>query len=124
MALMEHDLSVDREFLERFETGLDPQHPETSRIPARILGYGEISSIFAIEGMPAVAFKRMPIFSTVPEAESYAAMFHTYSRHLTEAGLTLPARQAGTRQAMRATVPKKTAAKMKVAVASGKGGTG
>jgi hypothetical protein len=91
MALMKHDLSVDREFLERFETGLDPQHPETSRIPARILGYGEISSIFAIEGMPAVAFKRMPIFSTVPEAESYAAMFHTYSRHLTEAGLTLPA---------------------------------
>ena len=88
---MEHDLSVDWELLERFEKGLDPQHPETSRIPARILGYGEISSIFAIEGMPAVAFKRMPIFSTVPEAESNAAMFHTYSRHLTEAGLILPA---------------------------------
>jgi Family of unknown function (DUF6206) len=93
MDLMEPPLPVDRAFLKRFEAGLDPQHPETSRIPARILGYGEISSIFAIEGMPSLACKRMPIFSTVPEAESYAAMFHTYSRHLVDAGLTLP-RQA------------------------------
>jgi len=87
---LEHPLPVDLEFLERFEAGLDPQHPETSRIPARILGYGEISSIFAIEGMADVAFKRMPIFSTVPEAEAYAAIFHAYSRHLTDAGLNLP----------------------------------
>jgi Family of unknown function (DUF6206) len=90
MDLLEHPLPIDLEFLERFETGLNPQHPETSPIPARILGYGEISSIFAIEGMAEVAFKRMPIFSTVPEAEAYADIFHTYSRHLVAAGLNLP----------------------------------
>jgi len=90
MDRLEHPLPVDLEFLERFEAGLDPQHPETSRIPARILGYGEISSIFAIEGMENVAFKRMPIFSTVPEAETYAENFHSYSRHLVDAGLNLP----------------------------------
>ncbi len=90
MDRLEHPLPVDLEFLERFEAGLDPQHPETSRIPARILGYGEISSIFAIEGMENAAFKRMPIFSTVPEAETYAENFHSYSRHLVDAGLNLP----------------------------------
>ena len=90
MDRLEHPLPVEPDFLERFEAGLDPQHPETSRIPARILGYGEISSIFAIEGMADVAFKRMPIFSTVQEAETYADIFHTYSRHLVDAGLNLP----------------------------------
>ena len=90
MDLLEYPLPIDLEFLERFETGLNPQHPETSPIPARILGYGEISSIFSIEGMAEVAFKRMPIFSTIPEAEAYADIFHTYSRHLVAAGLNLP----------------------------------
>lgn len=90
MDTLEHPLPVDLEFLERFEAGLDPQHPETSRVPARILGYGEISSIFAIEGMADIAFKRMPIFSSVPEAEAYATIFDSYSRHLKDAGLTLP----------------------------------
>ena len=90
MDLLEHPPPIDLEFLERFEAGLNPQHPEASPIPARILGYGEISSIFAIEGMADVAFKRMPIFSTVLEAEAYADIFHTYSRHLVAAGLNLP----------------------------------
>jgi len=81
---------VDTAFLERFEAGLDPQRPETSRIPARILGFGEISSIFVIQGADGIAFKRLPIFSTVAEAHAYADMFQTYCRHLVEAGLHLP----------------------------------
>ena len=87
---LDHPPKIDRGFLEKFEEGLDPQHPENSRIPARILGFGEISSIFAIQDVPDVAFKRLPIFQNVPEAEAYAAMFRTYSRHLREAGLNVP----------------------------------
>ena len=82
--------TIDMAFLERFEAGLDPQHPERSAIPARILGFGEISSIFAIEGLEDVAFKRMPIFDSLPEAETYRDMFQTYSAHLMDAGLALP----------------------------------
>lgn len=90
MDLLEQPPAIDTAFLKRFEQGLDPQQPEASRVPARILGFGEISSILAIEGQAGVAFKRLPIFTTVSEAETYAAMFHAYSRHLVAAGLTLP----------------------------------
>jgi len=87
---LEQPVQVDADFLARFEEGLDPQHPETSRIPARILGFGEISSIFAIQNMAGIAFKRLPIFQAVEEAEVYADMFRRYCRHLGEAGLRLP----------------------------------
>jgi hypothetical protein len=90
MESLEHPLLVDADFLARFEQGLDPQHPEASRIPARILGFGEISSIFAIQNMAGIAFKRLPIFQTIQEAEAYADMFQRYCRHLEEAGLRLP----------------------------------
>jgi len=90
MDSLEHPPTVDPDFLERFEEGLDPQRPEASRMPARILGFGEISTIFAIQGVADIAFKRMPIFQSIAEAETYAEMFHTYSRHLAEAGLHLP----------------------------------
>jgi hypothetical protein len=35
--------------LSEFEKGLNPQKPAESKIPARIVGYGEISAIFEIE---------------------------------------------------------------------------
>ena len=38
-------IPIDRNRLEDFERQLDPQHPERSAIPARILGYGEISTV-------------------------------------------------------------------------------
>ncbi|MCR4438213.1 MAG: hypothetical protein QHJ34_04120 [bacterium] len=41
-------ISVDAELLQRFERGLDPRVPERSAIPARVLGFGEISTVFAI----------------------------------------------------------------------------
>ena len=90
MDFLEQPLEIDAEFLTHFEQGLDPQHPETSRVPARILGFGEISCIFAIRNMAGIAFKRLPIFQTLKEAEDYAAMFRRYCRHLGEAGLELP----------------------------------
>jgi hypothetical protein len=85
---------VDLDLLREFELGLDPQHPERSQIPARILGYGEISTVFEIqaEGMEGLALKRLPLFYTQEEVERYRAAFDEYLRLLSdEIGLCLPA---------------------------------
>lgn len=87
------DLTIDAARLRDFEWGLDPQHPEASRIPARILGYGEISTVFEIQadGLRGVAFKRMPIFYTGEEMERYQVIYEEYNRLLSqEIGLRLP----------------------------------
>ncbi len=84
---------AQRELLETFERGLDPQHPERSKIPARVLGYGEISTVFEIqaEGMRDLAFKRLPLFYNQGEVEKYCAVFAEYNRLLeNEIGLRLP----------------------------------
>ena len=83
-------MDIDGELLERFEAGLDPQRPDRSQIPARLIGFGEISAIFQIADDANRAYKRMPLFKTIPEAEAYAAIYHTYCRRLTQAGLNLP----------------------------------
>jgi len=81
---------IDSERLQRFEAGLDPQDLGSSAIPAKLIGFGEISAIFQIGTDTSVAYKRMPLFKTVPEAEKYAGMYHEYCRQLTLAGLMLP----------------------------------
>lgn len=85
--------SVDLELLQEFEQGLDPAHPERSRIPAQVLGYGEISTVFAIQagGLQDLAFKRLPLFRTRQEAERYGVVLGEYVQVLTgEIGLNLP----------------------------------
>ncbi len=64
-------MRVDLDLLREFEQGLDPRYPERSKVPARVLGYGEISTVFAIEvdGVRDLAFKRLPIFHTTGEME-------------------------------------------------------
>ncbi len=77
---------IDIELLKRFEAGLDPRRPERSAIPARVLGYGEISTVFAI-GAPGVtgwAFKRMPMFRDEAEAQAYEVLYRDYVRTLGE----------------------------------------
>ena len=77
-----------------FERGLDPEHPERSQIPARVLGYGEISTVFAIHmnGLTDLAFKRLPLFEDAGEIEQYHAAYDEYNRLLQEEiGLQLPA---------------------------------
>jgi len=84
------------ELLKRFEGGLDPRHPERSRIPARILGYGEISTVFEVEaeGLEGLAVKRLPLFRDWSEAQRYGATLDEYVRLLTEEiGLRLPRHQ-------------------------------
>lgn len=80
--------------LQEFERGLDPRHPDRSRIPARILGYGEISTVIEIEGdaMQGYAFKRLPLFRDQNEVKRYRTEFDEYARLLEkEIGVQLPA---------------------------------
>ena len=54
------DRPLDLTLLAEFEQGLNVRRPEESRIPARVLGYGEISTVLEIQSAPAegLAFKR------------------------------------------------------------------
>jgi len=79
--------------LREFELGLQPSRPERSAIPARILGYGEISTVFEIarEGLEGIACKRLPIFRDRREVEEYERIYVEYNRLLEEEiGLKLP----------------------------------
>ncbi|MGC8780543.1 MAG: DUF6206 family protein [Anaerolineae bacterium] len=75
-----------RAFLARFEAGLNPRRPEHSTIPARILGYGEISTVFEIAAAEAQgwACKRMPMFRNASEAQQYEALYREYVRALSQ----------------------------------------
>ncbi len=82
--------NLDTDLLKRFESGLDTSRPEDSPVPARIIGYGEISTIFTIEGQPGVAFKRMPLFNTFREADRYREKYIQYCQLVVDAGIHLP----------------------------------
>ncbi len=87
-------LNIDKDLLKKFEEGLDPRHPERSKIPASILGYGEMSTVFEIgkEGHRDLAYKRMPIFKNTKEVEQYEKMYSDYNEILTSrVGLDIPA---------------------------------
>jgi hypothetical protein len=77
-------VQVDVELLKEFERGLDPAYPEQSRIQARVLGYGEISTIFEIQAdsVRNMACKRLPIFRTREEVERYEQIYHDYNEIL------------------------------------------
>jgi hypothetical protein len=78
--------TVDVQFLNDFEKGLDPRCPEKSKIPARVLGYGEISTVFELGAGPEreLAYKRLPMFRTEAEAHNYQALYQTYVTALRE----------------------------------------
>ena len=84
-------MKIDKDLLQRFEEGLNPQRIDHSVIPAQLLGYGEISAIFRIQGDDRAAFKRMPLFSDRDSAEKYVELYREYCRLLEAAGLNLPA---------------------------------
>lgn len=71
---------IDRATLGEFEQGLNVRHPERSRIPARVLGYGEISTVLEIQAaqIDDLAYKRMPMFRTEAEVTQYAALYEEY----------------------------------------------
>lgn len=84
---------VNTDLLQEFERGLNPSSPADSKVSARILGYGEISTVFEIqvEELRGLAFKRIPIFETLAEMERHLAAYQEYSRLLDEEiGIRLP----------------------------------
>jgi len=84
---------IDHGLLGRFDHALDPRHPEKSPIPAKVLGYGEISTIFEIlhESQQGLAYKRMPIFRAEHEIDRYERLFREYNRLLAdEIGIAVP----------------------------------
>lgn len=83
-------MEKDQPILEEFETGLNPQSPEKSKVPATVKGYGEISSIFSIDGIPGKIFKRLPLFNKEADANKYVNNYNSYTNALNKAGLTLP----------------------------------
>ncbi|MBM3154744.1 MAG: hypothetical protein FJ008_05350 [Chloroflexi bacterium] len=84
-------MKVDIDLLKKFENGLEPSRPEASKIPARVLGYGEISTVFAIEGQDKLACKRMPIFQCQEELDQYQVIYDEYNRLLKgEVGIEVP----------------------------------
>ncbi len=83
-------MKIDREHLTAFEYGLNFSDVGKSTVPAKVLGYGEISSIFHIDNMPGIAFKRMPPFDSQEQAWRYALNYKTYCDYLKECGLLLP----------------------------------
>lgn len=84
---------ISQERLCEFERGLDPSRPGESKIPARIVGYGEISAIFEIDNDRSRVYKRMPVFDTVDAAVQYERMYQEYCSLLVKAGLHLPAHE-------------------------------
>lgn len=87
-------MQVDVELLKEFEQGLDPAHPEQSKIPAKVLGYGEISTIFEIQAdaVKGLACKRLPIFQTRDEVECYEKIYSDYNEILEKKiGINVPA---------------------------------
>jgi hypothetical protein len=73
-------LRINLELLRQFEAGLDPRFPERSEIPTRVLGYGEISTVLEIGtgSERDLGYKRMPMFRTEQEADSYEALHREY----------------------------------------------
>jgi hypothetical protein len=86
-------LSIDKKLLAAFEEGLDPRHPDKSTIPAEVLGYGEMSTVFAVgrEGHRDLAYKRMPIFQTEQEVARYQVIYNEYNEILkNRVGIEVP----------------------------------
>ncbi len=85
---------VDFDRLAEFERGLDTRAPERSRIPCRVLGYGEISTVLEIPGpeFEGLALKRLAIFHSSAELERYCDAYVRGCQLLeAEVGLSLPA---------------------------------
>lgn len=81
--------SFDRDLLADFERRLDPADPTGGKIPVKIIGYGEISTVFAfsLPGFEGLVFKRMPAFPDEAAVGRYRAAVDAYRGVLAEVGI-------------------------------------
>ena len=73
-----------------FDSGLDPLNLKQSKITAKVIGYGEISTVFEIDGDENNAYKRLALFENRKSAEDYAKIYKAYCDYLRKTGLNLP----------------------------------
>lgn len=80
------DVKIDRALIQQFENELDPQNPEKGKVPARVIGYGEISTVLEIGAGDGkkLAYKRVPIFQSKSETEHYEALYKEYIQVMEE----------------------------------------
>lgn len=86
-------LNFNANILIEFENNLDPNKPDKCKIPARILGFGEISTVLEIgenENDKKFAYKRMPLFYTEKEVKEYIVIYKDYHRILGQIGIETP----------------------------------
>jgi hypothetical protein len=85
-------MKIDIELLKEFERTIDTLHPETGKIPIKILGFGEISLVFEIIGDPEqLAYKRIPIFDNEKQVRRHIWAYNEYCKILEkDIGLILP----------------------------------
>ena len=78
--------------LQSFEDTLNPARPEGGVAGARIIGYGEMSTVFTFtdSDLAGVAFKRMALFHSYAEVEKYKKDYLEYNQILTDLGLNIP----------------------------------
>jgi hypothetical protein len=79
-------VKIDRALINQFENELDPQNPEKGNVPARVIGYGEISTVLEIGSgdSKSLAYKRVPIFQSELEVEHYEALYKEYIQAMGE----------------------------------------
>ncbi|MBN2153576.1 MAG: hypothetical protein JW839_19125 [Candidatus Lokiarchaeota archaeon] len=85
-------MEIDRTLLAEFERTVDTAHPERSKIPVKVLGYGEISLVFEIIGdKHPVAYKRLPIFDDESQVIRHVNAYKEYTRLLRDdLGIAVP----------------------------------
>ncbi|MFW9954930.1 MAG: DUF6206 family protein [Candidatus Thorarchaeota archaeon] len=85
-------LEIDTDVLKEFEEKLNPAKPEESPIPAKVLGYGEISTVFEVleESQKSIAFKRMPLFDSQEQVAAYTKVYNRYHELLNQIGIDIP----------------------------------
>ncbi len=88
-------MKINIELLKEFEKTIDTIHPETGKIPIKILGFGEMSLVFEIIGDPEhLAYKRIPIFDNEKQVRRHVWAYNEYCRILEkQIGLILPEHQ-------------------------------
>lgn len=86
-------LNINIDLIKEYEKNLDPRFPEQNKIPAKVLGFGEISTVLEIgENVEdkKFAYKRMPLFKNQNEIDDYEVLFNEYHEILREIGISAP----------------------------------
>ncbi|MCB1178948.1 MAG: hypothetical protein KDK36_15290, partial [Leptospiraceae bacterium] len=81
-------MEIILEKLKRFESTLDIENIKKEIPEAEILGYGEISTVFALGD--DYAYKRLPIFKSKEDADKYGELYKKYNSSLQELEIFVP----------------------------------